>query len=78
MSLKKRGQIEIEPNNIAVEATGSKALIPGKAVVSSNNKTETVTPIAPIHGMNLFFHMRCGTKSRSAPKPNSQARVGSE
>ena len=77
-SLKKRGQTAIEPINTAVERTGSKALKPGKAVVSSKFRDAIAIPMAPSHGKNLFFHTLAGAKSSSAPNPSSQALVGSE
>jgi hypothetical protein len=64
--------------SIAVEATGSMALMPGKAVVSSKFKDATAIPMNPIHGKNLLFQTPCGIKSSSAPNPSSQALVGRE
>ena len=68
----------MEPISATVDITGSRALIPGKAVFSSNLKQAIPIPITPNHGIYLFFQKVSGMKSRSAPKPSSHARVGSE
>jgi hypothetical protein len=68
----------MEPMSMAVETTGNKAFIPGKAVFSSNLKLATRIPITPIHGINLFFQKFSGTKRSKAPKPSSHALVGRE
>ena len=70
--------MEIDPISTAVETTGSNALMPGKAVFSSNRKLATTMPITPNHGMNLFFQKVSGTKRSNAPNPSSQALVGRE
>jgi hypothetical protein len=77
-SLKKRGHIEIDPINATVAATGNKALIPGKAVLSLKFTEEMTIAIAPNQGMNLFLQNDSGIKRRSAPNPSSHARVGKE
>ena len=68
----------MEPMRATVETTGNNALNPGKAVFSSNLKQAIPIPITPNHGIYLFFQKVSGMKSRSAPKPSSHARVGSE
>ena len=77
-SLKKRGQLDIEPINATVAATGSRALIPGNAVLSLKVKDAIAIPIAPNHGMNLFFQNESGINRSRAPNPSSHALVGRE
>ncbi|CAB5072033.1 unannotated protein [freshwater metagenome] len=78
MSLKIGGQIAIVAIKSAVAKTGNTALTPGKAVFSSKYRDEMTIPSNPIQGKNLFPKTLLGIKSKSAPIPSSQARVGSE
>jgi hypothetical protein len=61
----------------AVPITGSAAFIPGKAVLSLKIKALLITSAKPINPTN-FLVLTGGTRTKRAPKPSSQALVGSE
>ncbi|CAB4534110.1 unannotated protein [freshwater metagenome] len=77
------GHTAIAAIKTAVPTVGNKALYPGNAVLSEKAKTERTKRKAPAQtNKEEFADLRekklFGTKRRSAPIPNSQARVGSE
>jgi hypothetical protein len=77
-SLKSGGQYLMEAISKTVAITGINAFLPGKAVFSLKLRDAKAIPKKPNQGRILIFFFVSGMKRRSAPKPNSHARVGSE